>query len=226
MDGVEIVMSVEERCGIKIVDAEAEKVRTPAMLIDLVAEKLRVHSTQVCQSQRSFHLLRRVLVGSIGKVRKEIAPSTPIRSLVTGGEDAFWNQLKADVGARSWPKLGLHKNDHFLALTSFFASWIGATVGLFYLPSPFVAFPLMGGLAIAVAVYMFVRRLLKPREVFIPAGFTSLSDLVPFVATSNQIDWSREDVARVVREVVVETLCLSEGRYREEADFVKDLGLV
>lgn len=41
MDGVEFVMACEERFGIEISDKEAEPIRTPAMLIELIAEKLR-----------------------------------------------------------------------------------------------------------------------------------------------------------------------------------------
>ena len=42
LDAVELVMAIEEEFGIDITDAEAEKLRTPRLLIDFIwAKKLR-----------------------------------------------------------------------------------------------------------------------------------------------------------------------------------------
>ena len=41
LDLVELVMAVEERFGITLTDAEAEKAETPAKLIDLVVSKVQ-----------------------------------------------------------------------------------------------------------------------------------------------------------------------------------------
>lgn len=41
MDAVEIVMLAEERFGLEIKNDEAEKIRTPGMLIDLIFGKLK-----------------------------------------------------------------------------------------------------------------------------------------------------------------------------------------
>ena len=51
LDGVEMVMATEERFGITISDAEAELIRTPGMLIDLVVSKVHLNSERFCRSK-------------------------------------------------------------------------------------------------------------------------------------------------------------------------------
>ena len=59
LDSVELVMRVEERFGIEIHDSEAEPIRTPGMLVDLVFSKLQTGPQNYCASQRAFYVLRR-----------------------------------------------------------------------------------------------------------------------------------------------------------------------
>jgi hypothetical protein len=58
LDGVELVMSIEEGFGVTIADAEAEACVTPAAVIDLVFGKLRASDERVCISQRACFLQR------------------------------------------------------------------------------------------------------------------------------------------------------------------------
>ena len=62
MDGVEIVMTVEERFGIEISNPEAEQIVTPGELIDLVLRKVTTSETATCPSRRAFHAVRRALI--------------------------------------------------------------------------------------------------------------------------------------------------------------------
>jgi hypothetical protein len=59
----------------------------------------------------------------------------------------------------------------------------------------------------------------------VPGRIQTIRDLIPFAMTSDKILWTREDVARVIREVVFEVLAPPEAIYHENADFVRDLGL-
>jgi hypothetical protein len=63
LDGVELVMSIEEGFGVTITDAEAEAcAATPAAVIDLVYGKLRASDQRVCVSQRGFHTHQTVTI--------------------------------------------------------------------------------------------------------------------------------------------------------------------
>jgi hypothetical protein len=106
LDGVELVMSIEEAFGITITDAEAQSCVTPAKLIDLVFGKLRVGDERLCISQRAFYLLRKGLTRTLGASRRKVDLGTDIRSFITGGSQReAWEDLKTAVQARSWPAL-------------------------------------------------------------------------------------------------------------------------
>jgi hypothetical protein len=66
LDGVELLLSIEETFGIAITDPEAEACATPGAVIDLVLGKLRTTDEQVCVSQRAFYLLRKGLSRTLG----------------------------------------------------------------------------------------------------------------------------------------------------------------
>jgi hypothetical protein len=70
----------------------------------------------------------------------------------------------------------------------------------------------------------FISELMCRYENFIPGRIKSVRDLVPYAATSEKLEWSRDEVAQVVRGIVDHVLAAGE-RYCEDADFVRDLGL-
>lgn len=74
LEGVEIVMKVEEAFEIAIEDAEAEKITTPRHLIDLVMGKVGRPDRAACLTQRAFHRLRASLLRSTRLARGEISP--------------------------------------------------------------------------------------------------------------------------------------------------------
>jgi hypothetical protein len=55
--------------------------------------------------------------------------------------------------------------------------------------------------------------------------FSKIRALVPFAVTSDAIAWTRDQVASLVKKLVIEQLGLREEQYREDAHFVKDLGM-
>jgi hypothetical protein len=126
LDGVELVMSIEEGFGVTIADAEAAACVTPAAVIDLVYGKLRASDERVCVSQRAFYLLRKGLTQTLGVSRREVGLTADIRSLTAGRpEREVWDDLKAAVQARSWPALArprwLTASMWFLVLGTFCA---------------------------------------------------------------------------------------------------------
>jgi hypothetical protein len=223
MDGVEIVMLTEERFGIRIEDHETERIRTPGMLIDLVARKIGAASKGRCQSQRSFYLLRRALARVVRAPRGTIRLKTPIRRFVAREEQAeFWGKLRSEIGARSWPPLGLAREIEISRNAALFFLWIGATAALWRFAGYEAG--IMGGVLAAALATMFLGRVAEPFKKFIPRKISKVKDLVPYVNTSNLIQWSRDDIARVVREIVEEILSVGD-KYSEDADFINELGL-
>jgi hypothetical protein len=229
MDAVDIVMLTEERFGVEIRDEEAEALRTPRMLIDLVFAKLAHATAARCQSQRSFYLLRRALTVLSGTNKNAVSPSSPIRSFVSSGEERrFWERLRHETKARSWPSLGFSAAVSragkavfvLLSVCGLAAAW---NLGLFTSAGSALSILAFGLLGPALFM-LFIAKAMGDSKNYIPARITFLRDLVPFVATSDSIDWSRDEVACGVRDIVEEVLA-PQGKYREDADFVRDLGL-
>lgn len=230
MDAVDIVMLTEERFGVEIRDEEAETLRTPRMLIDLVFAKLAHATAARCQSQRSFYLLRRALSVLSGTDRNAISPSTPIRSFVSSREERrFWERLRHETSARSWPSLGFSA-----AVTSAGkAAFVLLSVCGLAAAGNLRLFTGVGDSALSILIFgllgpavfiLFMAKAMSGWKNYIPAQIVSARDIVPFVATSSLIDWSRDEVACGVREIVEDVLA-PQGKYREDADFVRDLGL-
>jgi hypothetical protein len=221
MDGVEIVMKVE---GITIADEEAEEVRTPGMLIDLVAQKLGPASRQYCISQRSFYILRNAVVRLTPYNRNQLTPNTSTHSLVAPeNEKTFWGDLQAEVEAKSWPPLGLHTNIERGRNATLLLIWFCST--RFFLQKSDRSFSIAAGIVTFLASALLFVKASRLYQNYIPARIKTLRDIVPFVETSPKIAWSREDIPLRVAQIVEEVLSPPPGAYRETADFVKDLGL-
>jgi hypothetical protein len=80
LDGVEIVMAVEQDFGIQIEDSEAEQILTPGQLIDLVMSKVATTTTDICLTHRSFNLLRQFFVRRYAFSRNQLKPDTSLQT--------------------------------------------------------------------------------------------------------------------------------------------------
>lgn len=238
LDGVEIVMAVEERFGIVITDAEATVCTTPGHLVDLVKRKLPHAGARVCTSQRAFHLLRRALTNASTLPRDEIRleSALPVPK-ERSARMAFWSALRAGVGARSWPELvrprwlvvvlwlvslagfaGTRWITGWLA--SAFPDWVTSWTDAWTAVGWF-SFQTFCTCLLAVFLALITRRF----RTEIPRKVRTVRDLVPFAMTSDSITWHRDEVSEEVRKIVMEQLGLKDGQYTEDADFIRDLGL-
>lgn len=216
LDSVELVMAFEETFGVTISDAEAVKCETPADVIAVVLGKIQTSGMNGCLSQRGFYVLRRALTEKLGIDRRAVTLDTGVRSLFPGKSDPeLWESLKSATKARSWPALVRPR-----WLVGCLWLLTGAVlIGLFQMTSPEVA--LAGALISGIAGVLLTSRF----ENQIPAAYSGVRDLVPFAITSSEVSWSPEDVARQVKQIVMNQLGVSEEMYREDAHFVHDFGM-
>jgi len=216
LDSVELVMAFEETFGVAISDAEAVMCETPADVIALVVGKIQTSGTEGCLSQRGFYVLRRALTKTLGIDRSAVSLDTGIRSLCSGRSDPeLWELLKLATKARRWPPLVRPRR-------LVWCLWLltGAVLlGLFQVTVPVFAWT---GASLAGCAGMLLTRRFENR---IPAAYSRVRDLVPFAITSSEITWSPDDVARQVKEIVMDQLGVSEEMYREDAHFIHDFGM-
>ncbi len=58
-----------------------------------------------------------------------------------------------------------------------------------------------------------------------PLYSKTVKELIPFVQTSDAIRWTRENVASLTKQSIIEQLGLDRTDYWEDATFVEDLGM-
>lgn len=106
LDGVELVMALEEAFGVELKDEEVFKAVTPRLIGDIIFSKLQATDERVCQSQRSFYVLRRALMRQFGLRRGEVTLDRKLREFIPRERERdLWPALKEAVQARSWPRL-------------------------------------------------------------------------------------------------------------------------
>lgn len=210
------MMALEEGFGVTITDEEAEASVTPKAVTDLIFGKLQASDERVCVSQRAFYLLRKGLTRALGVSRRSVALNADIRLLTAGrSEREVWDDLRTAVQARSWPALSM-------PMWLVASIWL-ASLGIFC--AFLVVFPWYVAAACTLLVAFVAVKCARPLRSRIPARFSRIRQLVPLAVTSDAIAWTRDQVASLVKKLVCEQLGLREGQYREDAHFVKDLGM-
>lgn len=108
LDGVELVLAVEETFGISIPDSVAFEMTTPAMMISFVQQVVSARpERKACISQRAFHRVRASLMKATGVGRRDVTLKTPIRRLFAGPQRTeHWRDFKSSAGLPALPSLG------------------------------------------------------------------------------------------------------------------------
>ena len=244
LDGVELVMAVEEEFGLEISDADAEKLRTPRDLIDVVCTKMAdVKPGGVCQSQHAFYKLRRALCTQTGQPRKTITPATRLADLLPADmRNPAWQKLRDAVQPEKWPEpvrapglvRGLINAACLVGIVVSFALIPGAwgTVE----PGSFAStlkenYGLMGARVIVLFVTggvfgILAALLTRGQRRCLPVKYQRVGDLAKLVRKREpDAALPREKVAAKVHDIVMEQLGVSVEKYREDAEFVKDFGM-
>ena len=229
LDGVELVMAVEDAFDIQIDDAQAATLVTPRLLIDYVLGKVATATTTVCLTHRSFNLLRKSLLHQGVWKRSEIRPTTKLAVLVPKNcRRKFLLKVSAELRIKKSPALVRPK---WLTAVLFAAAvlcgfWVAA-----------LAFPFLTTLAILVFTFAAFgigaigASLTNPLRSEFPAELETIGDLARWLMThmgdladATRPAWTREQITTRVREIIVEQLGVKPD-FSDDAHFVKDLGL-
>ncbi|HEX3800398.1 MAG TPA: hypothetical protein VH413_17020 [Verrucomicrobiae bacterium] len=240
LDGVEIVMKVEETFDIAIADSEAEKIVTPSELIDLIFSKAGRIQDASCLTQRAFHRLRASLIRHGGVQRSQIRLETSLATLFPRARRVTNFQAVAT-------DLGLSKEMEFvrpswlvsLLVTATVLGSVVTAISLTWHPisssSALVNFifasPAISAFGFAMIFGWAIFYSTRWMRIEFKSPCTDVGHLSrwivahgPHVVQSPPGQWSREQIAETIREIVIEILHCEE-QYREDAHFIKDLGL-
>lgn len=217
-DSQDLINSIENRFGVILSNDEAEAVRTPAQLIDLILAKVEHRESTECMSQQAFHLIRRAAQRSFGLQRHSVSPNTKLEDIVPRKlRYARWKGFGTNIGAVSWPEL---KRSRFTFVALALLAVAGFVFTTVQMPERGLANVLLSlGLAIAFSVGLaWITRPLKRR---FPVSCLTVADLVDWIIAENpQLirhepnDWTRERVAAAVRRLIVE--------WSNERDFTEE----
>jgi acyl carrier protein len=236
LDGVELVMTTEERFGIEITDEEAEAVRTVGDLIELVSGKLSVGTESTCFTRKAFYLLRRTLMRITQTPRARIRPGTAVQALPEAADSKqFWQKLQTELGARNWPELEYPGRISFAIGTASILIFAGDLWGCLRLTS-FGIWTWLFGLAFALAASILfaeqLARVTASLRTEIPDSSLTVGSLANFIVNRNpdlisvsRDQWTQERIRLCVKEVISEQLGLPMERLHDDARFVQDLHL-
>ncbi len=228
LDGVELIMSIEEAFGISITDEEAGNIRTPRQLINVVVRKLETTDRQVCATQRAFYTVRKALHAEFGVSRRAVTPRSSLEGLFpTETRYDNWQELLRRLGLRN-PKLGWPGWTSSLArtmgilLTVVFGAIVWLMVEhpwyrtMYLLFSPLV---FLFGLGTSMLV-------LHQHRTVLP--LTNVGELSAWISTHSPTSlkiqsWSPQGAAEAVRGIIRSELGIEE--FSDDADFVNDLNL-
>lgn len=105
LEGVELVVATEEAFAIAIPDAVAERIDTPADLIDYVATQVPTAITPECLTQQLFYRLRRGFRLQLPASTKRFGPEALLASIVEKDQwPQTWLAVRAAVGDATWPE--------------------------------------------------------------------------------------------------------------------------
>jgi acyl carrier protein len=228
MDGVEIVMEVEEAFDIRLDDAEAEKVFSPRQLIELVMSKIAQTSSSSCLKQRSFNLLRSFAIRHLPLKRADVAPAVKLSKLIPRAKRRdFLRQLAAELQTGQPPEL----------IPPVWVKWALQVAGsivlipFVFLPAFFGGWGLIAMIVLAIAGGYAAAAIMKPSCTEFPDEIATVGGLArwimthkPNLAEKSESRWTRDQVAARIREIVIGTLAC-EKNYTEDARFIEDLGL-
>jgi len=106
LDSVELVIACEDAFGVRITDAEAERVITPEDLVQLMIEKVRPSREGPCATHRAFNQIRTALATAFGVERCWVGTGTPVDHVLPKGPS--WEvvrELEWRAGHAEWPHL-------------------------------------------------------------------------------------------------------------------------
>lgn len=227
LDGVELLMAVEERFGIEITDEEAQDILTNRMLYECVGRKIRSVPSDICLTQRAFYLLRRSFRADFSVPRRAFQPTVSLEGLVPRrNRKLHWERLKEHIGARVWPKLKLPRPIAWLigavviGVGGFAFFWSGDDTPIFSL--------ILSLVTSAFSAFLIVK-IASPLRTSL-AGHT-VGTLSEFVVASNAFlvappsnEWTPERIRLEVRQIVIDQLAVPPD-FSDDAEFVKDLGI-
>jgi hypothetical protein len=222
LDGIEIVMEVEDRFGITIRDAEAQRIRTVGDLTTLINSRMTAPA-MVCPSLTAFLQVRGVTREFLLQSTLRLRPSTSITSVVPiSRRREFWRKLSEMFGSAP-PALRRPAPLRVLLLA---LSCGVMALGVGTASIDFAIVPL--GVLVAIGIILALYLATSVCRVVPPASLTTFGDLsrrLAGLSRSSGPKFSADEIMAAVRSIVVDALGVAPEVVVMEARFVEDMDM-
>ncbi len=222
LDGVELVVEVEDEFDIKIEDEAAASMQTIGDLARYVTWQMRSKWPRVsCPTTKCFYEVRGLLLDKLRVKRRDVRPSTRLIDLIPC---RLRRRIVRSLSKRSlWvPELQRSRVAVWLGLV--FALAVGVSVGVLSGLFAGVLFGIISGLITVYAIGIAIYWITIPIAVCFPTGYETVGDLVrratPNYDAQDEIDAS---VLDRVRRIVAEQMRVPIEKLAPQTSFVKDL---
>lgn len=223
LDGVELLLEIEDRFGISIPDQVATNILTVGELSDYVASIVASPSGR-CLSQKVFHSLRSALTDVVGLERHAIKPISRLDDFLPAQQRRIaWDQLQHATGY-NFPRLA---RPPWLQLLFVLLPASAACIGILFFP-PYKGRVFLCGVAASAAIFPFTASM----ATHFPRDIQTVSDLVrslmarkPRGESDTRWEWNREEVWHVVRQIVSEQFGINIEEINRKTRFIEDLNV-
>ena len=231
LDSVELVIAFEEAFSVAIEDAVAEKMRTPRDVIDFIARHRGSGTKKLCLTRRAFHRIRERMM-AVGIARIAIRPDASLTRLFPENtRRSMWVQARGDISRSQWPDLvrPVRLQNTISILPLVIASAVLVTTVNRIPGSKISSAIIFTGVSTILSAFLLLR-ITEPQRRHFP-GLNTVRDLAirTAIGTAGLLregeEFTRDQIAATVKAIVIEQLGISESRYREGKDFVRDLGM-
>ncbi len=226
MDGVEIVMDVEDHFGISIQDSEAEHVRAVGDLVALVQARIAAAQREYCPTLTAFLSLRNAARVVLGDDSVHLRPRDAVANILAPTQRrALWKQLPALMGTSPRPLRRPALLRRSLAAISIavllLALFSALTIDFQTLPLTII---------VAAGVIVVLHYLTIPLRSIPPVGWMTFGEITTEmvglkVATKMVHLRSDDEILNELRPLLVNVLGVDGAEIVPAARFVEDLGM-
>ena len=220
LDGVEIIMAVEEEFELVISDEEAGNVRTPGDLTDLVYSKLRKDRSDPCQSQHAFYVVRNVLIEELGVRRDQIKPYTNLCTLIPkdNRKEIFQGLISSISDGKTVYTELVRPGEIIFLIYSIMAIFFSI---ILFFTNLSLSYNILFSLMLLIVLIASTSRF----KTDFPRQFYNVKGLTRIIGSTQNKIWNREELWIKIKDLIVEQLGVLPEEVVPDADFIDDLGV-
>ena len=221
LDGVEMLMAIEEEFQIVITEEEVYHCTTPKKMCAVIWSKLRQSKKTPCPSQHGFYLVRKAILKNTEVERKDLTPKMELnRVLPKKDRKEKWRKIINEIthGESIWAPLERSK---VLKISM----WVTAI----FLVFPFILYKTFYDLFLAFfgtilfSILMVIGTIWAKTE--FPKKFSTVGDLAKIVCSFDNTVWTEEETYQKLKRIISEQLGVSIEDIHPDSHFVDDLGV-